>query len=90
MTYLVNAYGLDTPVDSFADVALALVADMLSSGRPVAIASVAAELHKRQAHLGVLSAPRLKEVLERRFDIREGLVLGSSLLRMDARRERIG
>ena len=68
--------GLDAPVDSFADVALALVADMLSCGSPVPIASVAAELHRKHAHLGVLSAPRLKEVLERRFDVREGLVLG--------------
>lgn len=65
----------ESPVDSFADVALALVAAMLSQGGPVTIASVAAELHKRHAQLGVLSAPRLREVLERRFEVREGLVL---------------
>lgn len=65
----------DAPVDSFADVALALVADMLASGSPVPMATVAAELHKKHAHLGVLSVPRLKELIERRFDIQEGLVL---------------
>lgn len=64
----------DPRIDSFADVALALVADMLAGGEPVPMATVAAELHRRHAHLGVLSSPRLKEVLERQFDVREGLV----------------
>ena len=65
----------DAPVDLFADVALALAANLLASGSPVPMATVAAELHKEYADLGVLSIPRLKELLERRFDVQEGIVL---------------
>lgn len=61
-------------IESFADLAITLVTDMLTAGGPVMMSTVAAELHRRHAHLGVLSAPRLKEMIERHFDVRGGEV----------------
>ena len=44
---------LEDSVDSFADIALGVVADILSGDNPVVIAPVAADMHKKHAHLGV-------------------------------------
>lgn len=47
---------------------------LLSGDGGAALSAIEAELHRRFAHLGVASAPRLREALGRRYEITDGHV----------------
>jgi hypothetical protein len=64
--------------ETFASLAVEVAGEMLQRRERIALGAVAAELHTRAAHLGVLSMPRLEALLGQHFNVVDGEIARSA------------